>query len=143
MTTNARRAEALERFIRGALDGDDDVLGPLVTDDVRAWTPTAHADNREQLLELAARRDAAFSDPVITVVPLDVGGDFACAEWIADLTHTGALGGEGGADVPPNEVRVRVHGITVAEFEGDLICSVREYWDVLELLGQLEIQEPA
>ena len=34
--------------------------------------------------------------------------------------------------------RATVHGVTIAEFQGNRICSLRQYWDevaVVELLG--------
>jgi hypothetical protein len=39
--------------------------------------------------------------------------------------------------IDPSGLRVSLHGITVAEFEGDRICSFRQYWEERELLGQL------
>jgi hypothetical protein len=32
---------------------------------------------------------------------------------------------------------VTFHGITVAEFLGDRICSLRQYWDELSVFDQL------
>lgn len=141
MTTNAERADALGQLIRAAMDGDEDLLAALVTDDVRVWTPATQADGRDQFRELVARRDAAFSDHDVRVVPLDVGGDFACAEWVVDLTHTGTLSLEDRPALEPTGERVRIHGITVAEFEGDRICSAREYWDEFALLAQLDLPD--
>ena len=37
-----------------------------------------------------------------------------------------------------------MHGVTVADFEGDRICAFRQYWDevaLLEQLGLLPIEE--
>jgi len=32
---------------------------------------------------------------------------------------------------------VTLHGITVAEFRSDRICSLRQYWDELDVFDQL------
>jgi len=34
-------------------------------------------------------------------------------------------------------VRCSLHGVTVAEFEGDRIRSFRQYWDEAEVLAQI------
>jgi len=78
-------------------------------------------------VELAAafeERDRAFSDVDLEVSPFDVADGRACVEWVLGVTHAGR--------------RVVLHGITVAEFDGDRIASFRQYWDELELLDQLD-----
>ena len=43
-------------------------------------------------------------------------------------------------NIEPSGIRVTLHGVTVAEFVGERICSLRQYWDehaVLEQLGVL------
>jgi hypothetical protein len=37
---------------------------------------------------------------------------------------------------------VSLHGVTVAEFEGDRIASFRQYWNEAELLAQLVLLAP-
>ena len=39
--------------------------------------------------------------------------------------------------IEPSGTRVVLHGVTVAEFDGDKVCSVRQYWDELAVLEQL------
>jgi ketosteroid isomerase-like protein len=39
--------------------------------------------------------------------------------------------------VDPTGVQITLHGITVAEFRGDRICSLRQYWDELSVFDQL------
>jgi SnoaL-like polyketide cyclase len=73
------------------------------------------------------------------VSPLDVGGDHACAEWTVTMTHTGTLTLADGLVVEPTGIRVTLHGATVAEFEGDRICSLRQYWDEFGVLEQLGV----
>src|SRR4051812_49967949 len=67
--------------------------------------------------------DVCFSDRVVApdVVPLDVGGDYAAAEWCVAMTHTGPLVLADGVELEPTGLRVTLHGVTVAEFEDDRI----------------------
>jgi hypothetical protein len=68
---------------------------------------------------------------------LDVGGEFACAEWSASLTHTAKLELADGRVVEPTGARVTVHGVTVAEYSGERICALRQYWDQIATLEDL------
>jgi ketosteroid isomerase-like protein len=128
MTTNAERAETLERALRARVEGKRSEAEQLYTEDVKAWTPAFSTSSRSELLAQFDRTDDAFSDVALDVTTLDVGGDFACAEWTLTMAATVEAGG----------ARITVHGITVAEFQGDRICSLRQYWDevaVAALLG--------
>ena len=52
------------------------------------------AVNLESAVELAVEiedRESAFTDIDVEITALDVGGDQACAEWIARFTHSGPL----------------------------------------------------
>jgi ketosteroid isomerase-like protein len=42
-----------------------------------------------------------------------------------------------GATVEPTGVRITLNGVTVAEFRGDRICSLRQYWDELAAFEQI------
>ena len=137
MTSNAVRAATLRRALQAGLDGNERALRDLYTDDVTAWTPALSAASLDELMAEVERRDAAFSDVELEVVPLDVGGDYACAEWSVVMTHTGPLVLAGGEVVEPTGTRVTVNGATVAEFRGDRICSLRQYWDELAVFEQI------
>jgi ketosteroid isomerase-like protein len=138
MTTNAARAHVLIRALRASVDGDERALDDVYTDDVHAWTPALSASSRSELRAAFEHRDDAFSDVELDVTPLDVGGDFACAEWSVSMTHTGALELAGGT-IDPTGLRITLNGVTVAEFRGDRICSLRQYWDELSALEQLGV----
>jgi ketosteroid isomerase-like protein len=66
-----------------------------------------------------------------------VGGGYACAEWSVTMTHSGPLTLAGGEVVEPTGARITVNGVTVAEFRGDRICSLRQYWDELGVFEQI------
>jgi len=126
----------LERALRAGVDGDADTLRAVLTEDVRAWTPVLSTTNLTELLDELGRRDDAFSGHTLEMVALDVGGDFACVEWTVEMAHTGAVALDD-AVVDASDTRVTVHGVTVAEFDGERICSLRQYWDELAPLEQV------
>jgi len=142
MTTNEERAAVLARALRAGIDRDTAAVEACCTDDVRAWTPSLYASSLVELVEQLARRDDAFSDLQLDVVPLDVGGDFACVEWSVDMTHTGELVLGDGSRVAPTGLRVTARGASVAEFRDARICSLRQYWDEQSVLEQLGLLVP-
>jgi ketosteroid isomerase-like protein len=139
MTSNGARADMLGRALRAGIDGDREALQALFTDDVRAWTPAFSAASLNELVDALDRRDDAFTEIELDVVPLDVGGDFACVEWTVDMTHSGTITRPDERDIEPTGIRVTLHGVTVAEFHGDRICSLRQYWDEFAVLEQLGV----
>ena len=123
MTSNEARAATLARALRATIDGDRDAFQTLFTDDVRAWTPALSTTSLSELIEALDRRDDAFSDIELDVVPLDVGSwTYTCVEWSVDMIHTGIVALHDGTRIDPTGIRVTVHGVTVAEFHGDRIC---------------------
>jgi ketosteroid isomerase-like protein len=137
MTSNAQRATTLMRALRAGVDGDTRTIRELCTDDVKAWTPALSAASFAELAAELERRDHAFSDIDLEVAPLDVGGDYACAEWSVSMTHTGPLVLAGGEVAEPTGTRITLNGVTVAEFRGDRICSLRQYWDEFAAFDQI------
>jgi len=146
VTGNDVHASNLVRALQAIVHGDRDAVAELYTDDVKAWTPAHSVSSAAELLVEFERRDDAFSDIALEVRPLDVGGDFACAEWRITMTHTGPLAVRAGAIVEPTGRVVTINGVTVAEFRAGRICSLRQYWDelsVFEQLGLLHDEDPA
>ena len=139
MTSNEARATTLVRALRAGIEGDRQELRAVFTDDVRAWTPAMSAASLSELMEELERRDDAFTDMVLDVTPLDVGGDHACAEWTVDMTHSGRITLADQHTIEPSGIRVTLHGVTIAEFQGDQICSLRQYWDEFAVLEQLGV----
>jgi hypothetical protein len=139
MTSNKTRAEMLVRALRAGIEGDREALQALFTDDVRAWTPALSTASLSELIDALDRRDDAFSDIDLDVTPLDVGGDYACVEWSVEMTHSGRITIADERSIEPSGIRVTLHGVTVAEFDGDRICSLRQYWDEFAVLDQLGV----
>jgi ketosteroid isomerase-like protein len=137
MTSNATRATTLTQALYAGIHGDRDALAALYADDVTAWTPAHSTSSLAELLSELERRDDAFSDIELEVTPLDVGADYACAEWRVTMTHTGELALRDGAAIEPTGLRVTLNGTTIAEFRGEQICALRQYWDELAVFEQL------
>jgi ketosteroid isomerase-like protein len=137
VTSNAERAATLARALRAGATGDTATVSACCTDDVRGWAPSTAVANLGELCAALDRRDDAFSDVVVEVQPLDVGGDYACAEWTVAMTHTGPLALADGTQVDATGTRVIVHGVTVAEFREERVCSFRQYWDEVSVFEQL------
>ena len=136
MTSAAARAATLARALHASIDHDH-TAADLYTEDVRAWTPAVSTSSLSELMSEFDRRDDAFSDILLETSPLEAGGDYACVEWSVTMIHTGPLLVADGKVVDPTGIRVTLHGITVAEFRGERICSLRQYWDELSVFDQL------
>ena len=137
MTTSAKRAEILVRALNAGVERDRGAINDAYTDDVRAWTPASSTTSLTELMAELERRDDAFSGIELEVAPLDVGGDYACVEWSVTMTHTGRFAVAEGMVVEPTGVRVTLNGVSVAEFRGERICSLRQYWDEFSVFEQL------
>ena len=139
MGSSADRAAALVQAIEATVTGDSRVVCELYADDVQGWSPTMTVTSAAELaVELEDRQDA-FSDIELDVTPLDVGDDQACVEWIATATHSGPLVVDEEVVIEPTGGRFTLHGVTVADFEGDRIRAFRQYWDEVSLLEQLQL----
>ena len=139
MASNAERAATLVRALEASIVGDSGVIGELYTDDVKGWAPALTVSSAAELAVEFEERDGAFSDIELDVSPFDVAGDRACVEWVVSLTHSGPLELDDDIVIDPTGLRVSLHGVTVAEFDGAKISSFRQYWDEVELLEQLAL----
>jgi ketosteroid isomerase-like protein len=137
MTTSAERAAILVRALHASVEGDPHEVEEVYTDDVKAWTPALSTSSLRELKAEFGRRDDAFSAVDLDVRPFLVDGNYACAEWTVSMTHTGPLAVADGLIVEPSGIGVTFHGMTVAEFRGEQICSLRQYWDELSVYEQL------
>jgi hypothetical protein len=137
VTTSSQRAAAVMLAVRASATGDSGAIAELFTDDVEGWSPAMRVSSAAELAIELEDRDDAFSDVELTFSPLDAEDDRACVEWTMTATHTGPLVISDERELEPTGVRVTMHGVTVAEFDGDRICSFRQYWDGAELLAQI------
>ena len=121
------RTARLVRAIEAMLCGDSAPVGELFTPEVVGWSPTLRVSSREELAVELEDRESALTDVLIEAHPLEVAGECSCVEWVASATQAGAFN--------PSLPRVVLHGVTVAEFEGDRIQAFRHYWDEFELIS--------
>ena len=126
--SNAIKAEA------GAVSAD---LKTLFTDDVVGWSPYATVSGLAALADLAALREVAFSNVVITFRGLDEVGNKAFAEWLVEADHTGPLVLSEDSVLEATGRRVQLPGVTVADFRDGKIRSYRTYFDDLSLIEQI------
>ena len=131
------RKDVLMKALEAEVGGATVDPGTLFTDDVVGWSPIATVSGLTDLADLAAVHDNAFSNVVIMFRGLDEVGNKALAEWIIEADHTGPLVVGEGAVLDPTGRRVRLAGVTVADFRGTKIRSYRTYFDDLSLIEQL------
>ena len=112
-------------------------LGTLFTDDVVGWSPYMTVSGLTGLTQLAALREEAFSNVVIGLRGLDEVGNKAFAEWLIEADHTGPMVLGEDAVLEATGRRVRMAGVTVADFRGEKIRSFRTYFDDVSLIEQM------
>lgn len=135
-TTPSTHATALRRLLHLVATGDDAAVDDLVTDDVTGWSPNLHVTSRSQLIDALDGREEAFSGVEVNVRSLDEISDKAIAEWHVALDHTGPLVIDDDTVIEATGRRLHLSGATFAEFDGDLICAFRSYFDDLALVEQ-------
>ena len=131
------RKDVLMKALEAEVSGGSDDPGSLFTDDVVGWSPYATVSGLTALEELAALRELAFSNVVITFRGLDEVGNKAFAEWIVEADHTGPLVLGEDAALEATGQHVQLAGVTVADFRDGKIRSYRTYFDDLSLIEQL------
>jgi hypothetical protein len=131
------RKEVLMKAIEAEAGGAVVDFETLYTDDVVGWSPYATVSGLLSLAELAALREVAFSNVVITFRGLDEVGNRAFAEWVFEADHTGPLILSDDAVVEPTGRHVRLPGVTAADFREGKIRSYRTYFDDFSLLEQI------
>ena len=134
--TKSRR-DVLVSALEAEVGGASFDPGSLFTDDVVGWSPIATVSGLAEVAELAGLREVAFSNVVILFRGLDEVGNKAFAEWVVEADHTGPLVLGEGTVLDPTGRRVRLAGVTVADFRGGKIRSYRTYFDDLTLIEQI------
>jgi ketosteroid isomerase-like protein len=131
------RKDVLLSALEAEVGGASFDPGSLFTDDVVGWSPIATVSGLAEVAALAALRETAFSNVVIMFRGLDEVGNKAFAEWVVEADHSGPLVLDEGAVLDATGRRVRLAGVTVADFRGGKIRSYRTYFDDLSLIEQM------
>jgi ketosteroid isomerase-like protein len=131
------RKEVLSDALNAEVGAVSVDLKTLFTDDVVGWSPYATVSGLTALADLAALREAAFSNVVITFRGLDEVGNKAFAEWLMEADHTGPLVLSEDTALQATGRHVQLPGVTVADFRDGKIRSYRTYFDDIALIEQI------
>ena len=131
------RKEVLSGALEAEIGGASIDLETLFTDDVVGWSPYVSVSGLTALAALAALREAAFSNVVITFRGLDEVGNKAFAEWLVEADHTGPLVLDEDSVLEATGRHLQLPGVTVADFRDGKIRSFRTYFDDLSLIEQI------
>ena len=131
------RKDVLLKALEAEVGGGSVDVGTLFTEDVVGWSPYATVSGLEALTELAALRDMAFSNVVLSFRGLDEVGNKAFAEWIIEADHTGPLVLSEDAVLEATGRHIQLAGATVADFRDGKIRSYRTYFDDISLIEQI------
>ena len=131
------RKEVLSGALAAEIGGASVDLETLFTDDVVGWSPYVSVSGLTALAALAALREAAFSNVVITFRGLDEVGNKAFAEWLIEADHTGPLVLDEDSVLEATGRHLLLPGVTVADFREGKIRSFRTYFDDLSLIEQI------
>ena len=137
LTMSRSRKEVLADALKAEVGAASADLKTLFTDDVVGWSPYATVSGLAALADLAALREAAFSNVVITFRGLDEVGNKAFAEWLVEADHTGPLVLSEDSVLEATGRHVLLPGVTVADFRDGKIRSFRTYFDDISLIEQI------
>ncbi len=118
------RSARVLRAVTATVSGDTSSVSELFTEDVIAASPTAIVSSRVELAVELEDQEDDVSEVEVDLGPTVTAGDRVCAEWVASALHTGTTRGP----MWPPTRRITLRGVTVAEFEGERIRSLRHYW---------------
>ena len=131
------RKQVLSDAIKAEIGAAPADLKTLFTDDVTGWSPYVTVSGLAGLADLAALREEAFSNVVITFRGLDEVGNKAFAEWLVEADHTGPLVLTEDSVLEATGRHVQLPGVTVADFREGKIRSYRTYFDDISLIEQI------
>ena len=131
------RKDVLLKALEAEVGGASVDPGTLFTDDVVGWSPIATVSGLADLVDLAAGHETTFSNVVIMFRGLDEVGNKAVAEWLIEADHTGPMVLADDVVLEATGRRVRMAGVTVADFRGEKIRSFRTYFDDISLIEQM------
>ena len=131
------RKEVLSDALMAEIGAASADLKTLFTNDVTGWSPYATVSGLAALADLAALREVAFSNVVITFRGIDEVGNKAFAEWLVDADHTGPLVLSEDSVLDATGRHVQLPGVTVADFREGKIRSYRTYFDDISLIEQI------
>jgi ketosteroid isomerase-like protein len=139
MTDNA---DVLRRAIVACVEGGDDDLAELFQPDVSFWSANVFASSLDELAEVLAGREDAFTDFELTMQTIDVDGQRAAAEWVAKGRFTAPFALDADTVLEPTGGIVVLAGATFAEIVDGKVAACRSYFDAGTLVEQM-VSPPA
>ena len=131
------RGRVLRRALEDCVVGKTDALPELFTADVSVWSPNMLVTSLDELTEAVADREGALTDVTIQIAALDVVGNKGYVEYRLGGVFSGPFVIDGDTVIEPNGQEIVVGAALVAEFTGDKISALRNYFDDLSLVGQM------
>ena len=136
--------EDAERYIDGAVQTvnarDWDGYGAFFAEDVAMRFPGAidgSVSGRAARVDFVKGIIRAFPDGRISRVRVFGMGEWGCCQFAFEGTNTGPLGNPDGTDTPATGKPAAFPYCVVARFHDGVIVEFDEYFDRLEMLGQL------
>jgi ketosteroid isomerase-like protein len=136
MAENDRRS-VLQRALEACVRGEADALPEFFTEDVTVWSPNLFATSLEELTGSIALREDALSDVEVQVDSLDIFGNKGFVEYRVKAVFTGPFVIDADTVVEPNGHEILLGAALVAEFTGNKISALRNYFDDASLLEQM------
>jgi ketosteroid isomerase-like protein len=130
--------EVMDRVTEAVRAQDIEALKNLYAEDAVLETPDrGKIEGREEAVEYMAEFARAFSDIEFESLRKYESGDTAIDEGVFVGTHSEALVGPDGQEIPPTGKRIRVREADSATVEGGAVMSHRFYFDQMDFLAQL------
>jgi non-ribosomal peptide synthetase component F len=130
--------ENVRQALLVTVSGYTPALVELFTDDVVVVSPVLSVRDREELVQQLRRRNHVFSDIEVDVQVTQLADDELLVQWQFSAAHTGRLELPD-LSVPATGRTVSLGGLAIARFLGSQIRELRQYWDALSLLRDLDL----
>jgi SnoaL-like polyketide cyclase len=131
------REALLARALIACIKGDAGDLEQMFTDDVIFWSPNLLVDNLDDLRAIVGEREGSLTDLDIEINSLDVFANKGFVEYRLTAKFTGPFALDEDIVIEPNDKEILLGACVVAEFVGDKISAVRNYFDDATLLEQM------
>ena len=137
MPSAPQRHDTLVKAIGAFFTGDVSVCEDVFTPDVVWSSPVMSTSSRDELETRLSSRAGGLVNIEFLLVTMLLDGDVAVAEWQGAADHVRPFVVPGDTRLDPGGARMALGGVTVAEFRGRRISSIRHYFDSAALLEQL------
>jgi hypothetical protein len=136
-TLSTGRGQVLLVAIGALLLGRVEQFSSVMTEDVVVTAPHVLVVSLEATQRLLGLPEVSLTDPCVLLERLYSGDDWLVGEWSLTARHTGPVLYDDDILVEPTGRVTRLTGVSVAEFCGRRIRSIRSYFDDRELLGHV------